>query len=309
MFNSFDIFDTLMGRLCFSGTNIFKIIEKKYNIKDFALIRQKCETKGIDVIYEGIKKHYSDLDIDWDRIKNYELELEYDLSFPINKYLEMIGPDDILVSDMYLEEPDIRKILLKHKLIENKLYVEPAHKSSGAFWKSYPKKILTHYGDNYHSDFKMPKKFGINAFHITGIDFLDSENKIGVICEPLSWIVRAVRLTNQNDNFINKIFCEIVLPLGILICLYLNIVCKNNNIEHIIFISRDGYWFKYIHNILFQDIDTTYFYLSRKMVETDSYGKTIQDIENIKGKKLIFDLFGTGKTLTEFITKNNLKNI
>lgn len=312
MFNSFDIFDTLIGRLSFSGTNIFKMIEKKFNIEDFALIRQKCETKGIDNIYNNIKKSYPDLSIDWDMIKNYELELEYDLSFPINKYFNMIRDDDILVSDMYLEELDIKNILLKHRLIlPNTLYVEPAHKSNGEFWNLHPdaKKILTHYGDNLHGDFKMPKKYGINAYHITEINFLDSENKIKMICEPLSWIIRAVRLTNQNGMFMNKIFCEIVLPLGILICLYLNIKCKNNHIDHIIFISRDGYWFKYIYNILFPQFSTTYFYLSRKMVETNSYGKTIDDIKNIEGKKLIFDLFGTGKSLTDFVSKTGLENI
>lgn len=311
MFNSFDIFDTIIGRLSFSGTNIFKMIEKKYHIENFATIRQKCETKGIDNIYNRIKKSYPDLSIDWEIIKKYELELEYDLSFPINKYLEMVRPNDILVSDMYLEESDIRKILLKHKLLENKLYVEPAHKSSGQFWELHPeaKKIITHYGDNSHSDYKMAKKFGVNGFHITGLDFLDSEIKISLVSEQLSWIIRAVRLTNQNGNFMNKIFCEIVLPLGILICLYLNIICKNNNINHIIFVSRDGYWFKYIYNILFPQFPTTYFYLSRKMVETNSYGKTIDDIKNIEGKKLIFDLFGTGKTLTDFISKSGLENI
>lgn len=311
MFNSFDIFDTIIGRLSFSGTNIFKMIEKKFNIVNFATIRQKCETKGIDNIYNRIKKSYPDLCIDWDTIKKYELELEYDLSFPINKYLGMIGPNDILVSDMYLEESDIRKILNKHKKLENILYVEPAHKSSGQFWElhSEAKKILTHYGDNVHSDCGMPKKFGINGLHITGVDFLDSEIKIKMICEPLGWIIRAVRLTEQNGNFMNKIFCEIVLPLGILICLYLRNVCANNNIDHIIFVSRDGYWFKYIYNILFPQFPTTYFYLSRKMVETNSYGKTIDDIKNIEGKKLIFDLFGTGKTLTDFISKSGLENI
>jgi predicted HAD superfamily hydrolase len=315
MFNSFDVFDTLIGRLSFSGKNIFLIIEKKYNIVNFGKIRQDCETKGIDNIYLKIKKHYENLNmymetIDWEIIKNYELELEYDLSFPINKYIDMVKQDDILVSDMYLEEHDIMKILNKHKVFTNKLYVEPAHKSNCLFWKSYPnvKNILTHYGDNKHSDFLNPKKFGINSYHITNVDFLESEIKISSICEPLSWIIRAVRLTNQNENFMNKIFCEIVLPLGILICLYLNIICKNDSIEHIIFISRDGYWFKYIYNTLYPEMKTTYFYLSRKMVETNSYGNTINNIEKIKEKKLIFDLFGTGKTLSEFVSKSNLQN-
>ena len=316
MFNSFDIFDTLMGRICFSGLEIFEIIEKKYCIDNFKNIRQKCETKGIDNIYKNIKKYYENIEkyinnnIDWDEIKNYELKLEYDLSFPINKYLDLVKPYDILVSDMYLEENNIKKILNKHRTICNKLFVETGHKHDCTFWKSYSlvSNINMHYGDNKLSDYLNPIQFNIQATFIDNVIMNDVELKINQINKYFGFLIRACRLTNQNNNFINKIFNEISLPLGILVCLYLNIICKNNNIEHIVFISRDGYWFKYIYNILYPEFSTSYFYLSMHMVKNNNYGDSIEIIRKINKKKIIFDLFGTGNTITNFINIINDNN-
>jgi predicted HAD superfamily hydrolase len=121
MINSFDIFDTIVGRLCFTGLNLFEIIEKNLNIPNFKNIRQTCETKGIDDIYINVKNYYNDDSIDWEKIKQYELELEYELSFPINKYLNIVEQNDILVSDMYLEESIIRNMINKHKLLNNQI--------------------------------------------------------------------------------------------------------------------------------------------------------------------------------------------
>jgi len=303
MINSFDVFDTIMGRLSFSGIELFEVIENKLKIPNFKNLRQQSETKGIDNIYLNLKKCYNDDLIDWDKVKELELELEYELSFPINKYLNLIESNDILVSDMYLEEEIIKKIINKHKLINNKLFVETGHKYDCSFWtkNEISKKIKTHYGDNKISDYKNPMKYGINSILISNVDFTGLELKILPLNKYIAFIIRACRLTNQNDNFMNKIFNEISLPLCISICLYLNLICKQNSIDHIIFISRDGYWFKYMYNILFPDAKSTYFYLSMKMVENENFGSSLDILKNIPGKKIIFDLFGTGNTLTKLL--------
>lgn len=53
MINSYDVFDTLIGRLCYKGKEIFNIIEKTKNINDFALNRIKYEeySKDFDDTY------------------------------------------------------------------------------------------------------------------------------------------------------------------------------------------------------------------------------------------------------------------
>lgn len=302
MIDSFDIFDTIVGRLCFSGINIFEIIEKKLNIENFKNIRQKCETKGIDNIYLNVQNYYNN-SIDWEKVKQLELELELELSFPINKYLGMIKPNDILVSDMYLEEHIIRKIINVHCPIDNIIYVEPSHKHDCTFWKTNPivSEINNHWGDNKISDYKNPLKYNIKAQLISNVGMTNLEQKLEKTNKYLSYLIRACRLTNQNDNFMNKIFNEISLPLCIQICLYLNMICNQNNIEHIIFISRDGYWFKHMYNILYPNVKTTYHYLSMKMVKEENFGNSLENLKNIPGKKIIFDLYGSGNTLKKLL--------
>lgn len=313
LINSFDIFDTIVGRLCYLGINIFEIIETNLNIPNFKNIRHQCEykTKGIDNIYANIQKYYNNFEnisVDWEKVKQLELELEFELSFPINKYFQMIMPNDILVSDMYLEEFDIRKIINKHYLINNDIYVEPSHKSDCTFWKNNPivSKINTHWGDNKISDYKNPLKYNIKAELIDNVPMNNLEQRLEQTNKYLSYLIRACRLTNQNGNFMNKIFNEISLPLCIQICLYLNIICVQNMIEHIIFISRDGYWFKYMYNILYPDVKTTYHYLSMRMVKEENFGSSLETLRNIPGKKIIFDLFGTGNTLKKLLDLINI---
>lgn len=87
MIKSFDVFDTLIGRLCYDGHSIFEIIEKRYNIRNFKKTRINLEIihKDIDIIYNEMSKYYKNSE----ELKKYELELEYILSFPIKENLNI----------------------------------------------------------------------------------------------------------------------------------------------------------------------------------------------------------------------------
>jgi len=74
--NSFDVFDTLIGRLCYKGTVIFDIMEKITGIKNFANVRRESETVGIDNIYHRIQQLFPSMYIDL--LKELELKLEYE---------------------------------------------------------------------------------------------------------------------------------------------------------------------------------------------------------------------------------------
>ena len=106
--NSYDVFDTIIGRLCYTGHNIFQILENEYNIIDFKKNRIFYEslTKNFDKTYQELQNYYKK---DLSHIKEREIELEYELSFPIVKYLNKIKKKDILISDMYLAENTIKK--------------------------------------------------------------------------------------------------------------------------------------------------------------------------------------------------------
>ena len=135
MNNSFDIFDTIIGRLCYKGTEIFEIIEnnkKLHNFKNNRILSENS-SKTFDEIYNKLQIIYKDIDIT--EIKNYEIFLEKELSFPINKYLNIIKKNDLLISDMYLPKEIIFELINKHKTINNNIYVSISDKRDGTFWK------------------------------------------------------------------------------------------------------------------------------------------------------------------------------
>lgn len=303
--NSWDVFDTLIGRLCYKPNKVFDIIEKKTNIRYFSKIRGEMYGSSLDEIYEKVAEKIFIPDIDL--IKRMELELEYELSFPIYKYLDAVGKTDILISDMYLSENYIKVLLHKHKRIDNRLIVSAEGKFLGKVWKdSRIKQVIElHTGDNYISDFVNPKKEGINANWISNVGFTKHEEILASLNFDLAALVRAVRLTTQNNtHFLNHLFVDFCLPLGIIICLYIRKLVKIKKIDKIYFLSRDGYWFHKIFHILFPDINIEYKYFSRKLAnDNNSSSRFINQINSVPGNKLLVDLQGSGKTVNSLLDK------
>jgi hypothetical protein len=304
MINSFDIFDTLIGRLCYEGKEIFRIIENKSNLSNFYHYRIKFEsqTRNFEKTYELLEKHYKK---NLDYIKKLEFEIEYEMSFPIVKYLKNVKQNDLLISDMYLHEEQIRLLLNKHKKINNKLYVSYEGKRNNIVWKNKDlvKNINIHYGDNIISDYNNPVNHNIKAYHIKDTKMNDSEKLIYSLNKYIAYIIRAVRLSLKSEEPLLKCFCEYALPFAVIVCFKIKQLVVINELNSIIFLSRDGYWFKELYNIIFPEDKTIYLYFSRLYVKNNP-NIIKNQINNIKGKKFIFDLQGSGKTFNSLNLKN-----
>lgn len=302
MINSYDIFDTIIGRLCYKGNEIFDIIENNKKIDNFKNNRILLEksSKTFDEIYEKLQNIYKNINMK--EIQNYEIFLEKELSFPINKYLNIIKKNDLLVSDMYLPKEIIFELINKHKKINNNIYVSISDKRDETFWKKIKDKniIANHIGDNYISDYKNPLKYDISASHINNVDLNNIEKEFTKFNKNYAYLIRAVRLSfddfsNTNMNYMKNLFCEFTLPFLILISFKIKSIFNKIDVDNIIFLSRDGYWFYEIYKILFPNDKIHYIYFSRLLTKNNStYIKNT--INNIEGKKLVFDLQGSGKT-------------
>lgn len=301
MHDSYDVFDTLIGRLCYEPKIVFEIIESKYKLPNFCLFRKKFEheTCDFDKLYDKLENHYK---ISLSEIKDFEIDLEYQLSIPIIKYLNLVKDTDILVSDMYLSQQNIFNMLNKHKLIKNKLYVSYGDKKNNIFWKNIEivKDINIHYGDNIISDYENPKKHNITAI-LVNTELNDFEKILFNINKYLSYVIRGVRVSLDSNDYMTKVFVEYILPFSIFVCFDIKHKFPN---KKIIFLSRDGYWFHKIYNILFNN-ESDYIYFSRKLVE-NSADKVCEIINNIPGSKMLIDLQGSGNTYLKI--KNKLKD-
>lgn len=304
MIESYDIFDTLIGRLCYDGKEVFSIIEKQRNLPDFRNNRIKFEsqTKDFDKTYLLLGRHYN---MDMSTIQQLELDIEYELSFPIVKYLTCVKTNDILISDMYLNERDICKLLNKHTIVDNRLYVSYGGKMDNTIWKnrSIVSNISCHYGDNIQSDYKNPKLHGVNAVHINDTMLNQCEKEFLILNKQLAYIIRAVRLSYDTSEPMWNTFTNYSLPFAIMVCLKIKQLCDINKLDAVVFLSRDGYWFKEIYDIIYPKDKTSYIYFSRLYVKNNK-DVVIDEINSINGKKFIFDLQGSGKTFHSLNLKN-----
>ena len=95
---SFDVFDTLLFRNIYKPTDLFKILEKEFNIENLENIRKESEIKSrvsenngetnYDLIYKEMENKISDKTI-IEKIKNRELELEKEF-LVINPFMKKI---------------------------------------------------------------------------------------------------------------------------------------------------------------------------------------------------------------------------
>lgn len=191
--NSWDCFDTLIGRKYFDPKSIFHVVANKINDPSFVSKRIKAEKKSKKKTYEDIYKHLPKYD------PNLELQTELEYSFPIKSNFNMVQDGDVVVSDMYLNIHQIEKILRYHGLDKDiKIYSSYGGKKHGWMWDTIKAKhnIINHTGDNIDSDVNKARNHGINAIFFPGRFFTEKESILKNYSYDLACLCRMLRLLN-----------------------------------------------------------------------------------------------------------------
>ena len=207
---SFDIFDTLVVRPFFVPKDLFKLLNKKFtelenNNIDFSVMRENAEVIArqnhkykngditLDDIYLEMKNLYGLSDKIINEMKNLEVEYELrfcqvrETSYQLYQLAKYLGKKVICTSDMYLPKNIISKILERNNYNEvDDIYVScevNKTKSSGELFEYVCSKLnlqpseILHIGDNYNSDYEIPKKIGLNAAFFPRTIALASDKK------------------------------------------------------------------------------------------------------------------------------------
>ncbi len=200
---SFDIFDTLIYRMVDKPSDVFEIIQEKSDLKDFkrnrinaeVLARKEKSKNGmdevsLDEIYEMYEKTYA-FDFttshkELSMVKELEIATELEITYPnfnaLKVYNRIISLRDakygklervIIVSDMYLPESGIAKILEKAGFNGyDNLFLScdyNATKKCGNLFGIVLDEIdksadsVLHIGDNVFSDYIKAKKYGLKS--------------------------------------------------------------------------------------------------------------------------------------------------
>ena len=202
---SFDMFDTLITRPFFIPNEMFCLLNKLF-IKTFDLIkaldfskiriesernlRKIYDKKGIveitlDEIYDYISKNYNLDSEKLKKIKEKEIEMELffcrrrNSGYELYSLAKHMKKKLILVSDMYLPEKVLKKILDKTDYTFDEFYVSSTlkkNKSSGSMYEYVIEKEgtkdIVHIGDNYDSDYLKPKEYDIKSAYLPKAIFI-----------------------------------------------------------------------------------------------------------------------------------------
>lgn len=316
---SFDIFDTLIGRSTLLPIGVFRYVQDKINEssvyfpryfkENYFKVRPWCEKDvreyynkstlyrnsdrleiTFDLIFEHMKNVYQLNEEQISLLKEWELEGEFKTSIPIEKNISILkelveqGETVVLISDMYLSEEWIRKLLNKadpilaqiplflsseygYQKTTKRLFLEVYHHLNYNFGR------WVHYGDNQKADIDMPKKLGIktvkvqvknfNTFEKTIIDFIHTYDAYQV-CKMMLDVRTEPGGHKGVEHFAFRQVSFYFVP-------YVNWVLRHaieRGITCLYFISRDGYHLKRIADAIIEErnykIKAKYIYGSRK---------------------------------------------
>jgi predicted HAD superfamily hydrolase len=313
---TWDFFDTLLGRACGEPWRVFELIGGN----DFKKIRQQSEqisNKTFDGIYDSMKSLTG-----WSTgviadLKNQEFDWERRLAFPIVENISKVSSEDMVITDTYFDERQIRLLGERVGLPAVNIHASYGDKWSGRIWGHFAKngtEIETHTGDNKRSDFDMAKKYGFNAVWYTGGEYSQQEKEIHQEGHwDVAGLMRCVRLQNPFEHGsphwqAYHIQSSVNVPFLLLASVQLKKYMKENKFEHVFFVSRDSILLKKIFSKLFPNISSDIFYSSRQTFKKPSksfleYCKLCCSKENA----LFVDLQGTGKTSVDFQNKASIK--
>ncbi|MDE6138952.1 MAG: hypothetical protein K2F57_05735, partial [Candidatus Gastranaerophilales bacterium] len=245
----------------------------------------------LDIIYEDLKNNFCLTAEQCERVKQLEIQTELENVVPIKKNIERFkafqqdGKRIVLISDMYLPEFAIRKMLEKCalKLDNVNIYIssiEGTMKESGNLFKvvklkeNIEYKNWTHIGDNYYSDYINAKTLGIQAEFYQYEKLKGYEKKLleKYFDSPFIQLIigysKNIRLDKFNSSDKYHLGASLAGPLFYPYVSWILKQAQARDIKCLYFVARDGYVLKAIADVLIKkqklDIKTIYIYGSKK---------------------------------------------
>ena len=292
---SFDVFDTLIFRPFTKPADVFMLLAARYSISNFKSIRELAEkevrTERFNrdassevTIYDIYNKLNFYLNIDPFEGAKAEMDLEMDICYA-NPYMKQVydilseqNKEIIAITNMYMPLSWIKKLLDKCGFHIEKIYVSCEHnvdkRGLGLFKVAIenidPSHRVIHIGDNYLADIDAAKKIGWSTFHYQPI------NRMGSLSRPKTIDLRGAGLSPLIGSAYNVIINSCLYngtnkksdlyeyglkyggPYSIGFVTWIHDYCKKNNIQKILFLSRDGYTLKQVYDYMYNDIPCEY---------------------------------------------------
>lgn len=258
---SWDFYDTLITRLVAEPTDVFRIMEERLGLLEFAskrvaaekAARRKCV--GREVTIEEIYGCLNVPSADLSDVLQFELDLERALATPVTRSIKQLKDNDIVVSDTYMPSAELREVLEQFSDAKpGKLWVsseESVRKHEGFLWDRVIQQHgtnFTHAGDNKISDWLQPSRRGINIRKVQDCELLAGERYLaqaGIDGSILAGCSRAARLSiglDADDPWVN--LCDTVAsvyaPIFVAFADWIFCHAECLKVDKLMFMARDG---------------------------------------------------------------------
>ncbi|EHS51931.1 hypothetical protein PDO_1700 [Rhizobium sp. PDO1-076] len=323
---SFDLFDTLVARRCFGPLEIFRRVEEKSGVANFAARRHLVEMSmfgrrnyGLDDIYDLLIQEKTLTNSQAKMVKLMELDEEWDNLFPMRQVTAFVNPDDIIISDMYLPQSFVERIVREKCGLNNKVYLSNYGKHHRIIWPSIKQeyKLRVHYGDNQNADIKGAAEFGIPATYVSLSKWDRTEEILHeASLGPYAHALRETRLQtfHRNAQVRNALQAQISIniPLMLLGTFWLRHQAEMFGATRIMAAARDC-------NLLIHLLSSTHFArhglppadyvrMSRTLCYSDTPEFEAYFRSKLGERTLLVDFVGTGRSMKTFVERTGLQD-
>ena len=314
---SFDLFDTLIKRDCCQPIEVFKLLEEKINHtfcvqSHFKQMRIQAERKAAELSQKGdinLNEIYDKLELPIEKdairaIQQWEQDYEYALCQwnpqlkPVYEYCCQKKKQIIIITDMYLPKICIERILDKLHIHCDALFIsseERKRKSKGGLFRHVLGTLglhhsdLLHIGDNWRSDYMIPRTMGIDAVHICR----DSRTNLIINKKAYKTDMQYANLCNfisnhsvmhswggEDDTLVDQfaqVGYETEGPVLYGFTKWLVKRLKEDKIEKVFFLARDGQIMQKAYKNLSEqllNIPDEYMYVSRQSLNLSTFWMT-----------------------------------
>ncbi len=235
------------------------------------------ENVSIDMIYNEVQRQMHWTNEKTDRIKAKEIELEAEQLtaredvIAALKYAIALKKEVYIISDMYLHGKFFEQMLLKKYICVESSHIwvsceKKVSKESGSLWKKFrnhvESKRILHIGDNLTDDVLNAKKYDIDAFYCMSKNELMSHSSMSSILPAARSEYHMMLLGLCENRLFSKAFelgktsgkiyfadrrdfgYVVFGPVFLSYLYWIKQKVLEEDIEHLVFLGRDGYFLK-----------------------------------------------------------------
>ncbi len=295
---SFDLFDTLIFRPFSAPEDLFFLIGEKLDFLDFKRIRMEMEARARREKFQRDGSYEVTLSDIWHLMERetgidakigerQECEMEKSLCYA-NPFMYKVfqelckrGKMILVITDMYLPQAFLKTILTENGYEGvARIYVSNVYgksKWNGSLYQrvltdlqdELQRKVkLIHVGDHQHSDVKMAGKYKIKSLYYPNVDaeasLYRARDMSPIIGGAYRGIVSHYLYSGECCHSMEYEYGFIYGGLFVVgYCTFIHNYVRDNNIDKILFLSRDGDILRQVYAMLYPDEETKYVYWSR----------------------------------------------